>query len=195
MAKAQLVPPPNLQQQLQEARKEARRLREASEALKARFDQAVADEQFSDAEALKIELSPAHTAAAVAEAHVRGLQDVANQMAAEHAERVRAAEVEAQLEAARANLDAAREAEQAAMGEIHSHWAEAMAGVDAVRESLRAAVEAEGAAFVARSQQMSCQVALGEREAGARVAKPNFASARIAQSPALDTIFRGLALL
>lgn len=195
MAKRELVAPPNLQQQLQQAGAEAKRLREAHGALQARFEQAVADERFSDAEVIKSKLSPAHTAAAVAEAHSRGLHDVANQMAAEHAERVRAAEVEAQIEAARTNRDSAREAEQAAMGQIHAHWAEAMAGIDAVRESLRAAVAAEGDVFVFRSQLMSSRVTLGEIEAGTHVAKANFASARIANSPALDTIFRGLSLL
>lgn len=194
MAKAELIPPPNLEQQLREARKEAKRLRDASDELKAKFAQAVAAERFSEAEANKVELSPAHTAAAVAEAHVRGLQDVANQMAAEHAERVRAAEHEAQLETARANLDVALDAEKTAMGEIHARWAEALAGIDAVRESLRAAVEAEKGVFLARSQAMSCQVLLGQRQP-AVVAKANFASARIANSPVLDTIFRGLSVM
>jgi hypothetical protein len=194
MAKTQLVPPPNLEQQLQEARKEANRLLEASNVLKAKFDQAVAAERFADAESLKAELSPAHTAAVMAEAHLRGLRDVASQLAAEHAERVRAAEIEAQLEAARVTLDAALEAEKTAMGEVHAHWNDALAGIDAVRESLRAAVEAEQGVYIARSEAMSCQVLLGQREAGTRVARANFASAHIAQSQALDAIFRGLSL-
>ena len=185
---------PDLTAQLGQAQQEARRLREAATIAETQFRAAVDEERFSDAEALKGGIQPAHAAALLAEAHAKAIADVLEQAHRERDERERAEAAARAVEAAREQHVRAVEAEQAALDEIQQYWAEAMAGIDAVRASLCAAVAAEGTALQARSDAFSCLVTLGEREPGTRIAGPNYASARIAASRTLDHIFRGLTL-
>lgn len=190
----QLPEHPNLIGQLSQAQTEASRLREAVLVLESRFKQAVAEERFGDATALKPQIPPAHADAVMAEAHARALAEVMAQVQRERDERDRAEQLERVKAQASENLDRAREAERAGMDEIHRLWAEVEAGLAAVRESMRAAVAQEGAVLQARSDVHSSLVTLGQREQGTRIAGPNYASARIAASKVLDTIYRGLSL-
>lgn len=192
--KVELPPAPDLSGQLAKAQQEARKAREAAVVLQSAFEQAVAEERFDDAKALKDQIPPAHGAATVAEAHAKALADVTAQMQAEHAERERAAQAEYERAQAREQLAAANEAEQAALDAVQRHWAEAMAGLDAVRASLADATAAETEAWQARSAGYSAMVTLGERPSGMRMAKPNFASARIEASSLLTALVRGQGL-
>lgn len=189
--KVELPPAPDLSGDLAKAQQEARKAREASDVLQSQFDAAVAEERFDDATALKGQLSPAHGAATLAEAHAQALADVTARMQAEHAERERTAQADFERAQAREHLAAATEAEQTALESVQRHFAEAVAGVDAVRASLVKATDAETTAWQARSEAYSAFVALGERPSGMRMPKPNFASSRIEASALLTAIFRG----
>lgn len=189
--KVELPPAPDLSGQLAKAQQEARKAREASDVLQSQFEAAVAEERFDDAKALKDQLSPAHGAATLAEAHAKALADVTTRMQAEHAERERTAQAEFERAQAREHLAVATEAEQAALEAVQRHFAEAQAGLDAVRASLAKATAAETEAWQARSDAQSALVTLGERPDGMRMAKPNFASSRIEASALLTAIVRG----
>jgi hypothetical protein len=190
----QLPAQPNLGAQLSEAQREATRLREAVLILESRFKQAVAEERFDDATAIKPQIQPAHAEAVMAEAHARALAEVLGQVQRERDARDHAEQLERVKAQAGENLERAREAERAGMDEIHRLWAEVEAGIAAVRESMRAAVAQEGTVLQARNEMHSSLVTLGQREQGTRIAGPNYASAKIAASKVLDTIYRGLTL-
>jgi hypothetical protein len=190
----QLPAHPNLGAQLSEAQREATRLREAVLILESRFKQAVTEERFDDATALKPQIQPAHAEAVMAEAHARALAEVLGQVQRERDARDHAEQLERVKAQAQEHYDRAREAERAGMDEIHRLWAEAEAGLAAVRETLRQGVAYEGAVLQARTEVHSALVTLGQREQGTRIAGPNFISAKIAASSTLDTIYRGLTL-
>lgn len=189
--KVELPPAPDLSGQLAKAQQEARKAREASDVLQSQFDAAVAAERFDDAKSLKDQLSPAHGAATLAEAQAKALADVTARMQAEHAERERTAQADFERAQAREHLAAATEAEQTALEAVQRHFAEALAGLDAVRDSLAKATAAETTAWQARTDAYSCFVTLGERPAGMRMPKANYASSRIEASALLTAIFRG----
>lgn len=189
--KVELPPAPDLSGKLAKAQQEARKARENSDLLQSQFDAAVAEERFDDAKALKDRLPDAHGTATLAEAHAKALADLTAQMQAEHAERERTAQAEYARAQAREHLAAATEAEQAALEAVQRHFAEAIAGLDAVRASLAKATAAETTAWRARTDAYSCFVTLGERPAGMRMPKANYASSRIEASPLLTAIVRG----
>lgn len=173
------------------AQRDAKRLADQLAGLEAKLSTAVAREEFSVAESIKVEVADVRSAWVMAEAQARAIGDVLGQVAQQEAERaVRDAE-EQRREQARAQVDRAIQAEREATAEYQRHTADIQPGLAAVRESLRAALACEAAIEFARRTAYEAMVTLGERGPGMRIYGPTSVSVKIEHDPVLHGILHG----
>lgn len=187
--------PPSLERRLGTARRAAQEKRQALDGLNAQLQTAVAEQRYGDAEQIKGQIPDASHAWGAAEAEVRALTGVLEDLAREQQQRDAAEQAERRRQAATGHLNVAAERERELLDDLSAVRAELVAGLEAIAETMRRGMQIEGAVRQARMQIAQARVDLGEATGvPGHIAAPNPISSLIERSTTLTAIYRGQAL-